>query len=138
MAHIEEPENVYGTQPVPRPSGGFKRGVHEIVKLIGGILWLVGIPMLFLFPPLGVFIVFFAIILSILSVVWTRQRRHDDLVEIVEAASSRPADPTIAVDPTTAPRDAQTRLAELEELKASGAIAEAEYAQARKRILDGI
>ncbi len=135
---LPPPENLYGKQPKPPSSGGFKRGAHEIVKLICGILWLFGIPMLFLFPPFGVFILFFAIILSILSVVWTRQRRHDDLVEIVEAASSRPAGPTIAVDPTIVPRDAQTRLAELEELKASGAIAEAEYAQTRKRILDEI
>ena len=135
MALIGEPppENLYGKQP--RPSGGFKRGVHEIVKIVGGIAWPVGIVTLFVLPPFGILILLLAIVLTILSVVWTRQRRHD---ELIQAASSPTAAPTIAPDPTIDSKAAKARLAEIEELKDSGAISDDEYAEMRKRILDEI
>ena len=120
------PENLYGKQP--RPSGGTKKFVHEVVKLIGGISWLVGLIMLFVRPPLGIVILLFAMVLTILSVTWTRQRRHDELVGSAARTAAAP----------TSPKGTVARLAELDELKALGAVSDDEYAQERKRILKEI
>ncbi len=115
--------------------------MHEIVKLAGGLAWPVGLIVLFLLPPLGLTILFFAIVLTILSTSWTRQRRHN---ELVQAASPPMRSPTIASDPPVAPelttpsKDAQARLADIDELKTSGAISEDEYIQLRRRILDEV
>ena len=121
-----EPQNLYDHQP--RPPSGVKKGVHEVVELVGGIAWLVGLVTLFILPPLGLLILLVAIILTILSVVWTRQRRHQ---ELVQAASPKAV-------PTVAPKTPQDRLAALDELKASGSVSDDEYEQQRRRILDEI
>ena len=97
--------------------------MHEVIKIVGGIAWPVGIVMLFVVPSFGILVLLLAIVLSALSIVWTRQSRH---AELVQATSS----------PTTTPKATKARLAETEELKASGAISDAEYAQMRQRILD--
>jgi hypothetical protein len=134
--------------------------VYEIVKLIGGVAWLVGLVMLFLLPPLGILILLLAIVLTILSVVWTRQRRQNELIQALSSPMARPnpadapapssptahrpnpADAPAASSPTAHrpnPADAPdptARLVEILELKASGAISADEYAQARKGIFD--
>ena len=135
-------QNLYGNQPPS--SGRSKRGVYEIVKLIGGVAWLVGLVMLFLLPPLGILILLLAIVLTILSVVWTRQRRQNELIQALSSPMARPnpADAPAASSPTAHrpnPADAPdptARLVEILELKASGAISADEYAQARKGIFD--
>ena len=63
------------------------------------------------------------------SVVWTRQRRHNEVIQAASSPTARRPKPADPPDPTA-------RLAEIEELKASGAISADEYAQARKRIFD--
>ncbi len=98
-------------------------GVHEVVKIVGGIAWPVGFVLLFVIPTFGILVLLLAIVLSVLSIVWTRQRRHAELVQ-----ATRP--------PTTTPKATDARLAETEELKASGVISDAEYTQMRQRILD--
>ena len=50
---------------------------HEIVKVIGGIAWLGGLILLLVKAPLGVLVLLIAFVLSILSLVWTRQRLTD-------------------------------------------------------------
>ena len=50
---------------------------HEIVKVIGGIAWLGGLILLLVNAPLGVLVLLIAFVLSILSLVWTRQRLTD-------------------------------------------------------------
>jgi hypothetical protein len=51
-----------------------------MVKVVGAIAWVAGLVFLFLFPPFGLFILFIAAVLSILSLTWTRQARHDEVV----------------------------------------------------------
>ena len=53
------------------------KATHEIVKVIGGIAWLGGLILLFVNAPLSVLVLLIALILSILSVVWTRRRPTD-------------------------------------------------------------
>ncbi len=59
-------------------------GTHTAVKIIGAIAWLAGLLFLFLYPPLGILLLLVAIVLSILSLTWTRQARH---AEVVAAAT---------------------------------------------------
>ena len=59
-------------------------GAHTAVKVIGGIAWVSGLVLLFLVPPIGVLILVVAVALSLLSLTWTRQARHAEVV----AASS--------------------------------------------------
>ena len=53
------------------------KATHEIVKAIGGIAWLIGLILLFVKAPLGVLVLLVALLLSILSLVWSRQ--HADV-----------------------------------------------------------
>jgi hypothetical protein len=112
---------------------------HSVVKLVGGILWVPAIVLLFLVPFLGVFFVLVAIILSILSLVWTRQARHD---EFVEASSCPPPPPPMVPPPPTIPLPAELtasdRLRELQKLQKDGLHTDDEYEQKRKAIVDEI
>jgi hypothetical protein len=58
---------------------------HSLVKVVGAVAWLVGVFFVFVLPPLGVGILLVAIILSVLSIIWTRQARHDGPIEVSEA-----------------------------------------------------
>ena len=53
------------------------KAAHEIVKVIGGIAWLGGLILVLVNAPLGVLVLLIAFVLSILSLVWTRQRPTD-------------------------------------------------------------
>jgi hypothetical protein len=94
---------------------------------------------LFHVPFLGAFLVLVAIILSILSLVWTRQARHD---EFVEALSSPPPPPPMVPPPPTIPLPAELtasdRLRELQKLQKDGLHTDDEYEQKRKAIVDEI
>ena len=61
---------------------------HTAVKVIGGIAWIAGLALLVAFPPLGFLILLGAIVLSILSLTWTRQARHDELVAAAGGGSA--------------------------------------------------
>ena len=73
---------------VPRAMAAPSSSVHTMVKIIGAIAWLAGLVLLFLFPPMGLLILLIAIVLSILSLTWTRQARH---AEVVAAAKAQPS-----------------------------------------------
>ena len=100
--------------------------VHTMVKIIGAIAWLAGLVLLFLFPPMGFLILLIAIVLSILSLTWTRQARH---AEVVAAAKAQPS-PAPPLKKSTA-----DRLVELDALRAAGTITESEYEAQRAQIL---
>ncbi len=53
------------------------KATHEIVKVVRVIAWLVGLILLLVNTPLGVLVLFIALVLSILSLVWNRQRPTD-------------------------------------------------------------
>ncbi len=54
-----------------------------MVKIAGAVAWILGVIFLFLFLPLGVFLLVVAVVLSILSLAWTRQARADEVVAAV-------------------------------------------------------
>lgn len=108
------------------------KATHEIVKVVGGIAWLVGLILLFVNAALALLVLLIALILSVLSLVWTRQRRHDDLLEAAKGGAAS------AAARAPVPKDTQARAAELESLRAAGTISDDEYERKRQLIIDDI
>ena len=57
-----------------------RKAAHTVVQITGAVAWVFGLIFLFLFLPLGVFLLVVASVLSIVSLTWTRQARHDEVV----------------------------------------------------------
>jgi hypothetical protein len=66
--------------------------MDELIKLVGGVSWIVGVVTLFVSPIFGVIILGVAVLATIASVTRTRERRHQ---ELLDAARQRPEDPPI-------------------------------------------
>ena len=108
------------------------------IKTVGGLLWLTGIVMLFFDPSLAWLILAAALAATIYVMMKERDQTAEELVEDVEGEPQpdiRPSSPTMT---TTDPRPASERLAELEDLRETGAITQAEYEGKRREILDSI
>jgi Flp pilus assembly protein TadB len=54
---------------------------QEFGKMIGAVLWVVGIIMLFVQPVAGMVILLAALALSVRSVQKTRERRHQEMLD---------------------------------------------------------
>lgn len=102
----------------------------ELVKIVGGISWVLGLVMWVADPTLAMLALVVAIICTIYSVSKTREQRHK---ELVTAQTVRPVAGASVKSPSVA-----ERLAELDKLKASGAINNDEYQAKRQQILDSI
>lgn len=120
-------------------AGATLNSLHGIVKAIGAILWFVGFIFLFVATPFGFALLVIALILSILSLTWTRQARHDELVNATSASTQTS---TIAVPATPPPTPADAvasaheRLQGLQQLHDDDLITDDEYEQKRKKIVD--
>lgn len=99
----------------------------ELAKIIGALVWIVGLVLLFVLWPVGVLVLVLAVIISIYTATKTREKRHK---EIVQAASQgRPA-------PSKRAPSTSERLEELNRLREQGAISDDEYMSMRRDILD--
>ena len=110
----------------------------NVIKTVGGLLWLAGIALLFFEPNLGWLILAAAFASTIYVMMRERDRVSEELVEQVEGEPRPDIEPSAPTMATTDPRPASERLAELEELREAGAITEAEYEGKRREILDSI
>jgi len=123
-------------------SGATLNPAHSFVKVAGGILWFVGLILLLVFPPVGFLLLIVALILSILSLGWTRQARHDEQMEAqattasAVAAAAVPQQPPLPPPAPDAIASAQERLQGLQQLHNDGLITDDEYEQKRKNIVD--
>jgi hypothetical protein len=120
-------------------SGATLNAAHSVVKVVGAILWFVGFIFLFIATPFGLLILVVALILSILSLTWTRQARHDELVDATSTStqvstSAAPAAPAPSAADEFA--TAHERLQGLQQLHDDGLITDGEYDQKRKDIVD--
>ena len=61
---------------------------HTAVKVVGGIAWIAGLVLLFVAPPFGFLVLLVAVVLSILSLTWTRQARHEEVVAAAGGGSA--------------------------------------------------
>lgn len=57
--------------------------MHEAVKAIGGIAWVIGIVLFLVQPTIGAFVLVIALLLTVWSVQKTREQRHKELVQSV-------------------------------------------------------
>jgi hypothetical protein len=94
------------------------------------LLYIVGFVSLFVFPPLGLVFLVVAVLLSILSLTWTREQRHGELLAATGGTKTARARP---VAPSTA-----DRLRELQALHEDGLLTDEEYEQKRTAIVDGM
>ena len=107
----------------------FEDTVLELVKIVGGIAWVVGLVMLFVVPTAGILILALAIALTIVSVNRTREHRHKELL-----AAAQPRQTPEAQKPP----DLADRLDRLDRLREAGKINDDEYASLRQQILDSL
>jgi Flp pilus assembly protein TadB len=54
---------------------------QEFGKMIGAVIWIVGVVMLFVQPVAGVVVLLAALALSVRSVQKTRERRHQEMLD---------------------------------------------------------
>jgi hypothetical protein len=117
-------------------SGATLNPAHSAVKVIGAILWFVGFILLFVAFPLGFLILIVALILSILSLTWTRQARYNEQMEAQEATTAAVEAATTQQAPPPPTESSADRLRDLKQLHDDGLITDAEYEQKRKAIVD--
>ena len=55
--------------------------MDEILKVVGGLVWVVALVTLFAYPPLGVGVLVVAVLLTTMSVMRTRERRHREILD---------------------------------------------------------
>jgi hypothetical protein len=110
--------------------------VSELIKVIGALMWLGGMILLFVAPPLGFLVLVGAIVLSFLSLVRTRRERHEELLAATQSPRYQEP-PEMAKDEPPEHR-VRGRLKELEALHRDGVITDAEYEQKRREIIGGL
>lgn len=113
-------------------AGATRHCGHELVKLVGAVLFVPGILLLFWQPAVAFVFLIPAVILSLLSLIWTREQKDIERKE-AEWATPRTAPPRSI--PPRAPTPAE-RLKELKSLHVSGLLTDDEYEQKRKAIVD--
>ena len=107
--------------------------MSEGMKFVGGLLAVVGIVLLFVATPVGVLVLAVVGILGVVSVIRTRESRHDELVQATQRGSA-PQPPPVP-EPQV---ETRARLTNLEKLRRDGLISEDEYEAKRSRIIDEI
>jgi ABC-type transport system involved in cytochrome bd biosynthesis fused ATPase/permease subunit len=117
-------------------SGATLNPAHSVVKVVGAILWFVGFIALFVAAPFGIVLLGFALVLSILSLTWTRQARYNEQKEAQEATTAAIEAATAQQVLAPSPESAADRIRDLKQLHDDGLITDDEYEQKRKDIVD--
>ena len=104
----------------------------ELVKLIGGFAWVIGLVLFFAVDPTAGMVV---LAVAILATLWSRakdrERKHAELVHASQKAAPAPA-------PQPARLSTAERLANLDALRQTGTISSDEHAAKRQAILDDL
>jgi ABC-type transport system involved in cytochrome bd biosynthesis fused ATPase/permease subunit len=116
-------------------SGATLNAAHSAVKVIGAVLWFVGFILLFVAFPFGFMILVVALILSILSLTWTRQARYDQQID-AQAATTAAVKAATAQQTPPPTESSSDRLRDLRQLHDDGLITDDEYEQKRRNIVD--
>ena len=100
----------------------------ELAKAMGGVAWVIGIVAVVLEPIVGIIILVIALMLTLWVRSKDREQKHAQLVQ----AAQEPA------QPAAQPASVSDRLAELDRLKAAGALTDEEYETKRQDIIGSL
>jgi len=107
----------------------------EVAKFVGAMVWIVGFIFVFIFPPVGFFILLVALLISIATASRTRELRHQEIVSLAGKGPLVTRPPTPSSPPKPSVSD---RLGELDKLRETGVISDEEHQAKRQKILDEI